>query len=95
KRCRSYLVSELKLFKQARVVIALGKIAFDSFLSAYEENGGAVPKPRPKFGHGVTILLPDGIRLICSYHPSQQNTFTGKLTRPMFQRIFDEARAAL
>jgi uracil-DNA glycosylase family 4 len=95
KRCRSYLVSELKLFRQAKIVIALGKIAFDSFLSAYEENGGAVPKPRPKFGHGVMILLPDGIRLICSYHPSQQNTFTGKLTRPMFQRIFDEARAAL
>jgi uracil-DNA glycosylase family 4 len=95
KRCRSYLVSELKLFKQARVVIALGKIAFDSFLSAYEENAGAIPNPRPKFGHGVTILLPDGIRLICSYHPSQQNTFTGKLTKPMFQSIFDQARAAV
>jgi len=95
KRCRSYLVSELNLFKQARIVIALGKIAFDSFLSAYEENGGAVPRPRPKFGHGVMILLPDGIRLICSYHPSQQNTFTGKLTKPMFQSIFDQARAAV
>jgi uracil-DNA glycosylase len=95
KRCRPYLVSELKLFRQAKIVIALGKIAFDSFLSAYEENGGAVPRPRPKFGHGANRLLPDGLRLICSYHPSQQNTFTGKLTRPMFQRIFDEARAAL
>jgi uracil-DNA glycosylase family 4 len=94
-RCRPFLVQELKLFGQARVVIVLGKIAFDSFLAAYQENGGVVPKPRPKFGHGISVLLPDNVRLICSYHPSQQNTFTGKLTRPMFQSIFDQARAAL
>ncbi len=61
-------------------MIALGKIAFDSFLTAYEEAGGTIPKPRPKFGHGVAVDLPNGQRLICSYHPSQQNTFTGKLT---------------
>jgi uracil-DNA glycosylase family 4 len=95
RRCRPFLVRELKLFTTARVVIALGKIAFDSFLAAYQENGGVISKPRPKFGHGATAILPDGIRLICSYHPSQQNTFTGKLTRPMFQSIFDQARAAL
>jgi uracil-DNA glycosylase len=77
------------------LVIVLGKIAFDSFLAAYRENGGAMPKPRPKFGHGATVELPEGLRLICSYHPSQQNTFTGKLTKPMFQSIFDQARAAL
>ena len=94
-RCRPYLVEELKLFENVRVVIVLGKIAFDSFLAAYRENGGAVSKPRPKFGHGVSVVLPDGIQLICSYHPSQQNTFTGRLTQPMFQAIFDRAKAAL
>jgi uracil-DNA glycosylase len=77
------------------VVIVLGKIAFDSFLAAYQENGGELPKPRPKFGHGVSVQLPRGPRLFCSYHPSQQNTFTGKLTQPMFHSIFEQARAAL
>jgi uracil-DNA glycosylase len=94
-RCRSYLVEELALFRQAKVIIALGKIAFDSFLAAYQENGAVLPKPRPKFGHGVAVNLACGQLLLCSYHPSQQNTFTGKLTRPMFQAIFDQARAAL
>lgn len=94
-RCRPYLVQELKLFKNAKVIIALGKIAFDSFLAAYQENGHAISKPRPKFGHGVSFLLPGNLRLICSYHPSQQNTFTGKLTREMFDHIFAQARAAL
>lgn len=94
-RCRPYLVHELKLFKEAKVIIALGKIAFDSFLAAYQEKGCAIPKPRPKFGHGASIILPGNLRLICSYHPSQQNTFTGKLTREMFDHIFAQARAAL
>ena len=95
KRCRPYLIQELKLFRRLRVVIVLGKIAFDSFLAAYQANGGILPKPRPKFGHGATTVLPNGVRLISSYHPSQQNTFTGKLTKAMFQSIFDEARDAL
>jgi len=94
-RCRPYLVEELKLFPQAKVVIALGKIAFDAFLAAYQENGGPLPKPRPKFGHGLSVGLANGQRLISSYHPSQQNTFTGKLTKPMFQKVFELARAAL
>jgi uracil-DNA glycosylase family 4 len=94
-RCRPYLVQELKLFKNAKVIIALGKIAFDSFLAAYQEMGRAIPKPRPKFGHGASVMLSENLRLICSYHPSQQNTFTGKLTREMFDNIFAQARAAL
>ena len=94
-RCRPYLVQELQLFKTVRVVIALGKIAFDSFLAAHQENDGAVPKPRPRFGHGASVVLPNGVTLICSYHPSQQNTFTGKLTRPMFQAVFEHATRIL
>ena len=94
-RCRPYLGEELKLFRQVRVVIALGKIAFDALLAAYQENGGPIPKPRPKFGHGLSVSLPNGPLLISSYHPSQQNTFTGKLTQPMFQSIFTLAKAAL
>ena len=96
KRCRPYLVEELKLMRsQLNVVIVLGKIAFDSFLKAYEESSATIAKPRPKFGHAISARLPGGPLLICSYHPSQQNTFTGKLTRPMFQSIFTQARAAL
>ena len=91
-KCRPYLVEELKLMKRVRVVVALGKIAFDSFLKAYQENGGIVPKPRPQFGHGSFVRLGDGLTLLGSYHPSQQNTFTGKLTREMFREMFRKAR---
>jgi uracil-DNA glycosylase len=95
KRCRHYLVQELRLFQDIRVVVALGKIAFDSFIAAYRDAGGNVPKPLPKFGHGITVQLGSDLRLLCSYHPSQQNTFTGKLTEPMFHAIFKQARAWL
>jgi uracil-DNA glycosylase len=78
-----------------KVVIALGKIAFDSFLMAYRENGRVVPTPRPPFKHGSLIALPDGTKLVASYHPSQQNTFTGKLTRHMFNEVFQTAKAEM
>ena len=94
-RCRPYLIQELKLLKNIRVVIALGKIAFDSFLAAHQKNGERVPRPRPRFGHGAFVVLPNGVTLISSYHPSQQNTFTGKLTRPMFQAVFEHATRIL
>lgn len=94
-RCRPYLVQELKLLKDIRVVVALGKIAFDSFLKAYQENGGIVPKPRPQFGHGSSVQFADGLTLLGSYHPSQQNTFTGKLTKKMFHDVFRDARQLL
>jgi uracil-DNA glycosylase family 4 len=94
-RCLPYLARELRIFSDLRVVVVLGKIAFDSFISTYREIGGKVPKPLPKFAHGTAIELPGGLRLICSYHPSQQNTFTGRLTEPMFRAIFDQARASL
>jgi len=95
RRCRSYLVEELRLLKNVQVVIVLGKIAFDAFLAAYRDSGVALAQLRPKFGHGAAFQFPGTLRLICSYHPSQQNTFTGKLTRPMFRSVFAAARAAL
>jgi uracil-DNA glycosylase family 4 len=94
-RCRPYLVEELKLFKRVRVVVALGKIAFDAFLKAYQESGGVMPKPRPQFCHAGTTRLDNGATLLSSYHPSQQNTFTGKLTREMFHAVFGRAREVL
>lgn len=96
KRCRPYLMRELALMRaRLAVVVVLGKIAFDSFLAAYRENGGVLPKPRPRFGHGVSAKLPNGPLLLCSYHPSQQNTFTGKLTRAMLGNIFQRAKREL
>ena len=93
--CRPYLVQELKLFRNIRVVVALGKIAFDSFLKAYKENGNTIPTPRPQFRHGGSIKLKNGLTLLASYHPSQQNTFTGKLTRDMFHSVFSRAKSML
>jgi uracil-DNA glycosylase len=73
------------------VVIALGQIAFATYLSARRQLGLLVPSPVPRFGHGQLFALP-GVFLLGSYHPSQQNTFTGRLTREMFQAIFRDAR---
>jgi len=95
RRCRPYLVQELQLLKRVRVVVALGKIAFDGYLKACPELGNALPRPLPAFGHGQIHHLPWNVTLISSYHPSQQNTFTGKLTVPMFDAIFSKARDAL
>jgi uracil-DNA glycosylase family 4 len=93
-RCRPYLVREIQLLKRVRVVIALGKIGFDEFIKAYAATGAKIPKPRPRFGHGSSARL-DDLTLLGSYHPSQQNTFTGKLTRPMFESVFRAARGIL
>jgi uracil-DNA glycosylase len=78
-----------------RVVVALGKIAFDHYLKACREEARPLPSPLPMFGHGQRCRLPWGVTLIGSYHPSQQNTFTGKLTRPMFHAVFAQARKAV
>jgi uracil-DNA glycosylase family 4 len=94
--CRSYLLREIEILRQVRVVVALGRIAFDGFLAAWRERGGVIGKPRPKFSHGSEHLLPSSsVTLLGSYHPSQQNTFTGKLTRPMLHGVFRRARALI
>jgi uracil-DNA glycosylase family 4 len=95
RNCRRYLLEELRLLRRLRVVVALGKIAFDQYLKACAELGQTSPKPVPQFSHGATYRLPNGVTLLGSYHPSQQNTFTGKLTRPMFHGVFKKARRLL
>ena len=93
--CRTFLRQELQLLKAQQVVIALGRIGFRAFLEAWQQNGSALPDPRPVFRHGGEWALPGGPILIASYHPSQQNTQTGKLTRSMFHSIFRRARQIL
>ena len=87
-RCLPFLVRELALLPNVRVVIALGKFAYDVIAPLV-----GVPRRRPAFGHGVEAPAADGRIVLCSFHPSQQNTFTGKLTEPMFDAIFTRASA--
>jgi uracil-DNA glycosylase family 4 len=94
-RCRPFLMEELALLRHVRVIVALGQIAFRACLQALEERGVQLPIPRPRFQHGQVASLQNGLLLIGSYHPSQQNTQTGRLTDTMFQQIFTIARRHL
>jgi uracil-DNA glycosylase family 4 len=93
-RCQPFLLEELRLLRRVRVVVALGKIGWDGYLRARRALGQPVPKPLPRFRHGALARMPDGLLLLASFHPSQQNTFTGKLTRAMLRRVFVRARLA-
>jgi uracil-DNA glycosylase len=93
--CRPYLLEELNRLKSVRVVVALGLIGFKTYFIARKECGRPNPSPLPPFAHGATASLDDGIRVISSYHPSQQNTQTGKLTEAMFDNVFRLARQLL
>lgn len=84
--CRGFLVRELALLRNVKVVIALGRIAYETVTSEFGL------RPRPPFGHGAEIALGDGRTMLCSYHVSQQNTFTGRLTEEMFDGIWLRAR---
>jgi uracil-DNA glycosylase family 4 len=89
-RCMPYLVRELALLHEVRVIVALGQFGHDAVCRLT----GAV-RPRPRFAHAAEHALPDGRTLLDSFHPSQQNTFTGKLTEPAFDAVFARARELL
>ena len=94
--CRPFLIRELDLLTRLKVVVGLGQIGFDTILRTFAERGVELPKPRPRFAHGAEVFLgPRLPTLLASYHPSQQNTLTGRLTEQMLDAIFDRARALL
>jgi len=90
--CRPYLEKELELLDRVRVVVALGKFSYDQLWRVLAARGEALPKPRTPFTHGLEVAIRPGLTILASYHPSQQNTFTGKLTREMFDGVWTRAR---
>ncbi len=93
--CRPFMLQELHLLKSIRIVVGLGKVGFNAVFDCLRELGWTNLKARPKFGHGVSYRINDNITLLGSYHPSQQNTFTGKLTETILNRVFQTARGIL
>src|SRR6267154_1363743 len=89
--CSTFLDRELALLKNLRIVVALGKIAFDGYLNHLKRHGIISTRAGYDFGHGVEYKTPDGRALLASYHPSIQNTNTGKLTEQMFLNVFRRA----
>ena len=89
--CLPYLVEELRLLRRARVLLALGSYAWDGALRAVRALGCEVPRPKPRFAHGAEVDL-GRLRLLGCYHPSQQNTFTGRLTEAMVVEVLERAR---
>jgi uracil-DNA glycosylase family 4 len=92
--CLTYLVRELSVLKNIEVVVALGAFGWDGALRALSMKGVDLPAPRPRFGHLASASV-GPYELIGSYHPSQQNTFTGKLTEESFDEVFRRARSLL
>ena len=90
--CRPYLVRELQLLPELRVIVALGAIGWDAALKALAALGHATPTPRPRFGHGAEAHI-GPFTLLGTYHPSQQNTFTRRLTPPMLEAVLARATA--
>jgi uracil-DNA glycosylase len=89
--CLPYLVDELSLLRSVRVIVCLGAFAWDAALRAQRARGASAPRPRPRFAHGASAPVGDRTLLGC-YHPSQQNTFTGRLTEEMTDEVFERAR---
>ena len=90
--CSAFLDREFACLKNVRVVVALGRIGFDAYLNYLKRRGLLQSKTEYAFGHGAEYRMPDGRQLLASYHPSNQNTQTGKLTEAMFRRIFVRAK---
>lgn len=93
--CRPYLLQELQLLKSLRIIVGLGKIGFDAVFTALRELQITFLENKPKFGHGVLVPVAPGLFLLGSYHPSRQNTNTGKLTPRMFESVFRQAKKLL
>jgi uracil-DNA glycosylase family 4 len=89
--CRAWLHRELALLEQVRIVVCLGGFAWDVALGALPVLGAVVPRPRPRFAHAAEVDL-GPLTLLGCFHPSQQNTFTGRLTPPMMDAVFARAR---
>jgi uracil-DNA glycosylase family 4 len=90
-RCLPYLVRELDALAAVKVIVVLGGFAYEAVGRVLAAAGSPLPVPRPKFGHGVEVTTDRAVVLAC-YHPSQQNTFTGRLTEPMLDDVFVRAR---
>ena len=96
RNCRPYFERELALLPRVKVVVTLGKLAFDTYLSVLKDQGVIKSRAAFEFGHNRVIDLGAGLpKLVSSYHPSQQNTSTGKLTREMLRDVFETARTLL
>jgi uracil-DNA glycosylase family 4 len=91
-RCAAFLDAEWNLLRRKRVILALGKIAWDAALALATRQGCAFSRPRPSFGHAAEAELKPGLHLLGSYHVSQQNTFTGRLTPAMFDAMLRRAK---
>ena len=90
--CLPYALRELELLAGVRVIVCLGAFAWDAALRILTGGGVTVPRPRPRFGHAAELVLPDAPLLLGCFHPSQQNTFTGKLTEAMIDAVLLRAR---
>ena len=93
--CEDWLDRELDLLAASRVFICLGNYGYVALMRRFARGGLPVPRPRPAFGHGAEVAMSDGSHVIMSYHPSQQNTFTGRLTEDMFDSVFVRASEVL
>jgi len=93
--CRPFLETEMELLPRVRVLVALGRFAFDQLWRILGHRGESLPRPRTPFAHGAEITIGSGLTLLASYHPSQQNTFTGTLTEEMFDAVWARVRGIL
>ncbi|RPI22325.1 MAG: uracil-DNA glycosylase, partial [Actinobacteria bacterium] len=91
--CSPWLAAELDLLTEARVLVALGGFAYSAVVRWLRDSGRGVPRPLPRFAHGMEMAIPGSPAVLCSYHVSQQNTFTGRLTEEMLDRVVARAVA--